>query len=310
MGAGIRKISAYFPDRAERLLTLSYKEISEYKTNDSLAGRTIGPNSGRLPAKAGIIPGKTAFERIRSRVTCFEDGSLLSNGDELQLHGGPHNLSGINWKVFEIVEERDYCEAVFTTAQENGLDGWSGQRNYRVSYRLTSAGEITISFYADTDRPAYFNLTNHTYWLMEGLSLSVSGEKFCMNDEGFLPVKITAPPYKKNRESGFLEIPCCEILNNGFILSDEKQKVREWNKSPVACLAYPDLCVRLFTDAPALVVYTGDYLDSDAILSDGSVSSPRTAVALEAQEMPSLQNTEPTLPGHPFRRMIRFDFSA
>ncbi|MBQ7564189.1 MAG: hypothetical protein IJT16_09390 [Lachnospiraceae bacterium] len=67
--------------------------------------------------------------------------------------------------------------------------------------------------------------------------------------------------------------------------------------------------IELLTDAPALVVYTGDYLDSQTKLYNGSCSSPRIAFALEAQEMATLQKTKKTTPNHPFHRTILFRFS-
>ena len=310
LGAGIRKIAMRRSNGSERLLTLSYQELNEYRVNGSLAGLTIGPNAGRVPAENG----------------------LTANEGKNQIHGGLHNIATHNWELSEVKEKTGACEVVFQTEQPDGLDGWPGNRSYLVTYRLEDSGILTISYLADTDRETYINLTNHTYWLSDGLSLEVAGDRVCQNDESFLPVSVVelsdeasadtpsayntglkdtdGQPLKlysqKNREGiPFCEIPSRSVLNNGFIISKESAaKVPH----PAALLTYPDIDVELLTDAPALVVYTGDYLDSSAELYDGSLSSPRIAFALEAQEMATLQERTRTLPSQPFERTIQLCF--
>ncbi len=307
-GAGIRRISYIGKNGEEKLLTLSYKNVREYETNGSLAGLTIGPNAGRVPAEHG----------------------LSANEGKNQLHGGLHNLSGRVWRIEKLSEDRDSCKAVFSAEQPDGLDGWPGNRSYRVSYELSNDGSLAISYFAETDQDTYVNMTNHTYWLMDGASLKLSAEKVCINREDFLPVGIgdiseVVPGYMPGNDVT-LSVP----LNNGFIISrkngsegsdtescniggndtgkDNIERNDAEGNAPDAILKLFNgkYAVEMYTDAPAIVVYTGDYLDNKAELLDGTLSFPRAALALEAQDMPTVLPKTLTAPDSPFRRVIRF----
>ena len=66
----------------------------------------------------------------------------------------------------------------------------------------------------------------------------------------------------------------------------------------------------LYTDAPALVVYSGGFLDDSIGFPDGTHSCPSCAIALEAQDVPDSPHVLPehfsiTTPEHPFERTIR-----
>lgn len=296
IGAGIRRIERVSADGSTELLTLSYADPSAYLTNGSLAGLTIGPNAGRIPAENG----------------------LAANEGENQLHGGPHHLAARLWQLESLREGGEGPCASFVTEQADGLDGWPGNRRYRVTYTLSSPGILTIRYEATTDRPSYINMTNHTYWRMEGLSaLFIRADSVCVNDESFLPVRISdaasfftslSPslrPLSAHPAYG-REIPFELPLNNGFILAKEGTSLQ-----PAACLAYRDKKpVSVYTDAPALVAYTGDYLDGEALLPDKSRSFPRVALALEAQDMPTLLPRKLTTEKEPFSRMIQYHLSC
>ncbi len=317
-GAGIRSISL-IKDGKERLLTLSYNDPSEYIKNPSLAGLTIGPNAGRLPAENGLVP----------------------NEGRNQVHGGAHNISTHYWSLKKLEQDpQGACHAIFETEQADGIDGWKGNRKYTASYSLSPGGILNISLRAETDSPTYINMTNHAYWLMEGLKLFVPADEICLNREDFLPIeRVSSHPLLKD------PIPLCEPLNNGYILKGEITGQKPSNNDvglrgeapdsggalkdeasgsditlrgesqalrKAALLSYeePSVNIELFTDAPALVIYTGDYLDNEAELLNGLVSRPRIAVALEAQDMPSLMERKETTPSSPFSRLIQYRFRS
>ena len=292
-GAGIRRIS-YIDEKSNvnKLLTLSYEDVLESCQNPSLAGLTIGPNAGRLEANKSL--------------TFKDKGRLLSvnlpaNEDNTkQIHGGKHNLSSQNW-IFEGVNNPDdnSLSIRFSYSQENDLDEWPGNRIYEVKYTISDDGFLTIALNGFSDMDSYINLTNHTYWLRDSLSLEIFAENFIKNHEDFLPKELChlegANPYTVEDSS---------ILNNAFILSDRD--------NVAAKLSYENipLEIDMTTDAPALVVYTGDYLDNKAKLFNEDFSKPACAIALEAQEMYPLTDTTITSVDVNFHRVIKYHFKA
>ena len=265
-GAGIRRISYIDRDKdINKLLTLSYADIFESCQNSSLAGLTIGPNAGRLPAWQDIV-----LKDETSSVTV----NLPANEDDTkQIHGGSHNLSSIDWNYMGVSASHNDEEIsfIFSCSQEEGVDGWPGNRKYEVVYTLSSSGTINIFLKGETDKKTYINMTNHTYWLRNSLTLEVMANSFIVNHDDFLPKAIS------NLDSDMFSVTDNAVLNNAFILNSDCAARISYSDIPLAI----DLC----TDAPALVVYTGDYLDSGTLLYGGKHSSPSCAIALEAQEL-------------------------
>ena len=285
-GAGIRKISVFDVQGCEHCLTLSYADVLESCSNTSLAGLSIGPNAGRL---------------LGNRRLDLSDGcdvlsvSLPPNEENKQLHGGAHHLATVEWELEGVVEGETGTDVVFTTMQSHSLDGWPGNRVYRVCYHVDEDG-LTITLEGDTDALTYINMTNHTYWMRDGLELWVHAGEYVVNDEVFLPSKIAV--LSDVDEAGFFPIKKGAVYNNAFLLN---------SMDCAATLRWPELDfgIQVETDAPALVVYTGDYLD-DATMVNGRSSAPGCAVALEAQELWPMTDIHLTTPDRPFHRNIRY----
>ena len=293
IGAGIRRISYIDKDNnIEKLLTLSYKDIFESCCNPSLAGLTIGPNAGRLEANKNI----TLVDDHKQLTVC-----LPANEDGVkQIHGGSHKLSDQNWH-FEGASNLDdgSLEVRFSNAQEDGLDGWPGNRKYRVQYRISDNGTLTIHFEAASDKDTYINMTNHTYWLRDNLNLKINSNSYIKNRDDFLPEEIVSI-----NDASYYQVTTDDILNNAFLSEDCSE--------PIASLDYNDipLKINLSSDTPALVVYTGDYLDNTVALCNNTSSAPACAIALEPQELYPFTSTRLTTPTNNFERTIVYTFSV
>jgi aldose 1-epimerase len=287
-GAGIRKISLFDEAGDEHLLSLCYPDVLESCSNTSLAGLTVGPNAGRLPGKRLLA---------MADETDLLEVSLPANEEDKQLHGGAHHLATVNWALEELRYSECCCSISFVTSQPDGLDGWPGNRTYRVRYHVDGRG-LSVSYDAASDDLTYLNLTNHTYWVREGLELSIASHRMVANEENFLPKEIVT---LWDDTSDFYTIKEDAVYNNAFLLD---------SMDCAAKLSWPDyeFAMDLITDAPALVVYTGDYLD-DAILADGTSCTPGCAVALEAQELWPMTKIRLSSPAHPFSRRIVFRFA-
>ena len=102
--------------------------------------------------------------------------------------------------------------------------------------------------------------------------------------------------------------PARLLLKAGWIFCRAKK-----NSAPAAAGRFPSRAVTtitLYTDAPALVVYSGGFLDDSIGFPDGTHSCPSCAIALEAQDVPDSPHVLPehfsiTTPEHPFERTIQ-----
>ncbi len=301
IGAGIRKI-CYVNSALgiERLLTLSYDDIAESCHNSSLAGLTICPNAGRLKANEDITL-SDGTDSLTVKLTANEDGYK-------QIHGGEHNLAKELWDFVGVNEFNEGIEICFSNSQPDVLDGWAGNRSYQVSYRIYDNGRFETNLSASTDKLTYINMTNHTYWLRAGVDIEINADKMVLNNQDFLPAGLG--------DVSSVHITSDAILNNAFLIRKNPAASLTnaflINESPTAKLTYSDipLKITLSTDAPAVVVYTGDYLDNTSVLCNKKTCAPGCAVALEAQELYPFTNTKLANAKDGFSRNIVFDFKA
>ena len=162
-GAGI--VSVVVPDRNGVMgdVVLGYKDEESY-LND-------GPCMGK-------IPGRYA-NRIADGRFCL-DGKwfdLVKNHPEYQLHGGPDGFANRLWKV---LRSSEHVEALYSWEDDNSL-------------RL----ELT----ATTDAPTVINLTNHTYWNLDGEDsgcifdhvLKLNASRWLATSEALIPTGEFAP---------------------------------------------------------------------------------------------------------------------
>ena len=319
LGAGIEKIILKNQKEQEHHLALGFPDISNYKSSDSYAGATLGPNAGRI---SGTNP-------------------------PCQLHGGINNLSFYNWQIESLSYDYASARICLSAYQPDGMDGYPGNRLYHVTYTLEDTNWLSIDYRATTDADTYINMSNHTYWNLSGdFSLSALKQKLqifsnnvCINTEHHLPfdiipvagtafdfrelqpidalIRTAADPVSRN------QLQIGNGYNNAFLLNkqDKFRKLRSVKHEVSlknACIlkdVKSGCTLKMLTDAPALVLYSGGYLPEGISLHGGALSSRSCAIALEAQDIPDVMHLLPsscclTTPMRPFHRTIRFHISA
>ena len=79
----------------------------------------------------------------------------------------------------------------------DGEEGYPARLDVRVTYRLTGPSELSISFAARADRPTIVNLTNHSFFNLEGAAsgagildhrLTVLADRFLAIDPDAIPL--------------------------------------------------------------------------------------------------------------------------
>lgn len=328
IGASIQKIAFIMEDGRELSIALSFPSASAYEELLCYAGATLGPNAGRIG---------------NARLTIQNTEYLLSQNDNShQLHGGIHNLSAMVWDVTSFDCTDDTASIRLSASQPDGMDGYPGHRNYQVCYTLTEQGILTIEYSAWTDQPTYINLSNHTYWNLSGdftmpalnQELTIYADRVCTNDKEHIPIDFisvsnTAFDFRVKRSLDSAihsstdpvsteQLQIGRGYNHAYLLnscdSNAPQNVRSAIKLQPACLLHDPASkrsVKLLTDAPAMVLYSGGYLPSGVPLSNGQYSVLSCAVALEAQDLPDCMHLLPssfhlTLPDEPFHRTIQY----
>ena len=154
----------------------------------------------------------------------------------------------------------------------------------------------------------YLNLTNHSYFNLSGdfkrdvsdEYLTLACKKFIAVDEATLPVKVTdvkdtpfdfqesrelAPSFKSDHEQ-------IVIVNHGL----DHPFVLDENRDSYSAILEDKISGRkleVYTDQPAVVIYSGNYLYEVGKLSNGLECLKYMGICFETQDYPNVLNFIP-----------------
>ena len=289
-GASI--VSIIVPDRNGNFedVIIGYNSAQEYADGTSYHGGTIG--------------------RFGNRIA---DGKFTLNGKEYRLalnylgvnslHGGNVGYNKRFWEIIEMQDSDEPSVSLFYTDLD-GTENYPGTVDVTVKFTLTSDNEFKIEYFAKTDKDTIINLTNHSYFNLSGSKgisehlLKINAEYFMPTDKYFIPTGELASVYgtvldftEFRRLGDGLEKEYKELEYQGgydhcFILKDPF-KLRE-----VAIAKDPasGRVMRVYTDMPAMQLYTGNMLDGSEKGKDGEPVAYRAGFCLETQFAPNSPN--------------------
>lgn len=289
---GCRIVALRFPDGNGTLrdVVQGFDCLEAYypENHQSDFGAVIGRYANRL-----------AGGRIEVGGICYQ---LPQNNGENCLHGGP---VGWQYAVYDVVEY-DRRHIVLTMTSPDGDNGFPGEVAVRVTYSLDERNALRIDYHATADRQTVINMTNHSYFNLNGDGnssilnhrLQINADTYLPTDANQIPLGEKAPvegtplDFRKPHRVGDridadceqLRIGCgydhCWSLKNSGSLSASVATL---------CSEQSGIGFRLFSSAPGLQVYTGNYLDG--VRGKGGIAYPRrSAICLETQCYPDSPN--------------------
>lgn len=316
IGAGINRICV--SDRRGNIedVCLGYAEPSDYIADDPCAGKTPGRFANRIAGGRFCIGDK--------------EYRLAINNPPNALHGGPNGFHNRNW----------HCEVEpegivrFSIISPDGEEGYPGTLKATVEYRWTDDNTLHISYSAETDAPTIVNLTNHAYFNLAGAdSGSVLNQLLAVNADKWLETDLTDIPTGRVLPVADSPMDFRALKAIGSDIGAKYSNLREgkgYNHffliranggvdglRMAARLVDPPSGRQLYvlTDAPGVMLYTGNWLDGSPLNRSGRRYSDHDGVAIECQAEPDSPNhpgfTDTTLrPGEIFSRRIAYHFST
>ena len=283
----------YVPDRKGNPVdvALGYPTVPDYEKN---AGDAMGAVVGRF---ANRIGGASFYLYEQEyHVTANENGNCL--------HSGFH---GFARQVFAMEAIEGEEAAVRLTAESpDGADGFPGTMQLEVQYSLAGSA-LVLRYYATTDAPTVVNLTNHSYFNLNGhASGSAMGHRLTLDSPAYLetddasvptggivPVAGTPMDFTTEKtlgrdiEADYPALRQGKGYDHCYLLPDSGLRHAAW-------LSGPETGIRMetLTTQPAVQVYTANYLQPVTACKDGACYAPRHAICLETQ-------TYPDSPNHP-----------
>ncbi len=307
----------WVPDRAGRLadVVLGYPDANAHRGNRAFLGASIGRVAGRISGARFVLDG--CVHRLASM-----DGRTCH-------HGGPQGFDVQDWQWLDIQSDR----ARLQWTSPHGDQGFPGELQVIVDYRLDDSDTLHVDYTATCDRPTVVNLTHHPFWNLAGEGagtvddhlLTVPASSFVALNEALTPtgellgVCGRAFDLRQARAIGRAldgpddaQVQVAGGFDHYWILED-------------SVAATPRLAARLhdphsgrvldvLSDQPGLQVYTGNFLDGSTHGASGRPYRARGAVCLEPQGYPDAVN-QPTFPsielrpGQVYRNRILYRFS-
>ena len=270
-----------------RLVSLRYKPLnqqlvmgqwplSSYLQDQSCFGAVVGRTCNRIS--------QAQFELDGVRY------QLEANEAPHHLHGGSDGFQNRLWGV-----EVQANALLFTIESRHGEGGYPGDVMASVHITLEGA-QLSYEYRASVDRPTYVDLTNHAYFSLDNSGtildheLMISTQGFVAIDEALIPTgeikSVDQSPFDfripKTPRSGIdqpnLQLQFGNGYDHSFVL-DKNQLGGPM--TPAVTLYSPQsrIEMQLSTTAPAVQLYTGNFLDK-----------PHSALCLETQHLPNACN--------------------
>lgn len=288
---GGRIVSVMVPDKKGKMRDVvhGFDSVQDYMKYPTDFGATIGRYANR------INQGRITVEGV--------DYQLPQNNYGHCLHGGPN---GFQYVVFDVVKADDRS-LTLSYASKDGEEGFPGNLTCQVTFTLTDDNAIDISYGAETDRTTVVNMTNHSYFNLDGDAsktnahylLSIDADSYTPVDSTFmttgeiLPVEGTDMDFRTPTAVGaridndFVQLQYGKGYDHNWVLNTRGDINR-----PCATLASPEsgIMLEVYTSEPGIQVYAGNFLDGTLTGKKGAVYGHRTAICLETQKYPDTPN--------------------
>src|ERR1700744_2329032 len=147
--------SLHVPDRTGRSedIVLGHETFDEYLAQRKFLGATVGRYANRIAGARFVLDGKPV--------------QLDANNGPNMLHGGNDGLARKPGRIAEIRAAPEPAVVLAYTSAD-GEGGFPGTLEAHVTYRITGPTELAVTFEATTDRPTVVNLTNHSFFHLDG----------------------------------------------------------------------------------------------------------------------------------------------
>lgn len=310
------------PDRRGRFanVALGFATLEDYvERNSPYFGAIIGRYANRIGGASFTLDG--------------EEYTLAANDGENSLHGGNKGFDKRVWDATPVPPTRRGVGLELAYTSPDGEEGYPGTLTVEVVYTLTNANELRIDYRASTDAPTIVNLTNHSYFNLQGEGtgsildhwMKIYARHYTPVDETLIPTgriaRVAGTPMDFTRphrigeriRNDFEQLVIGRGYDHNYVLKrrDDERLVR------AARVGDPESgrVLEIFTTQPGMQFYSGNFLDGTLIGTGGRMYRQSDGFALETQHFPDSPhhpNFPSTVlrPGEKFRSTTVYEFST
>lgn len=233
---------------------LGYDFLQPYINNEGYLGAIIGRYANRIKDAKFTLNGKQY--------------NLYKNNGNNHLHGGKIGFDKKIWQA-----ETDNNTLLLHIVSVDGDEGYPGNLDVTARYTFTDNSELIIEYNAAADNDTIVNLTNHSYFNLNGegdiLShfVKINSDTYIATDSESIPVKkqnVTGTPFdfRQGKQIG-KDITKDDIQLN-YAKGYDHNYVLSGNISDAAAEVWSEVSgikMLVFTDKPGMQFYSGNYLN-------------------------------------------------
>ncbi|SLN55041.1 aldose epimerase family protein [Pseudooctadecabacter jejudonensis] len=268
-------------DGIEQSLTVGSDDLTDYEGDMLYHGAIVGPVANRIGG------GKAVIDGIEHQLERNQDGRHT-------LHGGTR---GPHTRIWTVKDHSDNS-ATLALSLPDGDCGLPGNRVITAHYAITEGPALSLSITTQTDTETWANLTNHSYWCLDGSghmanhTLQITADTVLPIDADslptgdILPVEDTAFDFRRPR-----------ALILGETRYDNTYPVAQTRRAltPVLKLATDSVAMTVSTTEPGAHIYDdGPAFAALAIECQGWPNAPAHAHFPSITVMPDTPLTQTT----------------
>ena len=276
-------------------VALGFDNLAAYEKSNPYFGAITGRYANRIAGASFVLDGETYM--------------LAANDGQNSLHGGLRGFDRVVWRVTDSSANSLTLQHVSPDNDE----GYPGNLDVIVAYRLNDDNGLQITYTATTDKPTVINLTDHSLFNLAGEgSGSIHDHLMMINADHYTPVDGTAIPTGElvpvagtpfdfrlpkliaaGQRSSHPQIIYGHGYDHNFVLNRDDD-----HSNVLAARAYEPQSGRwleVWTTEPGIQFYCGNFLDATLVGSGGRLYRQSDGFALETQHFPD----SPNQPGFP-----------
>lgn len=267
-------------------IVLGFDNLAQYESESPYFGCTVGRVAFR------IVGGEFTLNGKAYRLT-------LNNQGLHHLHGGTKGFSKAVWNA-EPEERSDAVAIRLTHLSPDGDQGYPGNLQVTAVHSLTEQNELRIDYTATTDQPTPINLTHHGYFNLAGAGsgdvlghvVRIDADQYSVTDQDLCPTGELAPvkgmPLDFTRPTPIgARVGKPDGVADGYDLA----YLQRPSGGELACVAMVEeprsgRRMEVLTGEPAIIFYTGQYLNGTLKGKHGATYSKHAGLCLEPGRLP------------------------
>lgn len=298
-------MSVFLTNYGARIVSIFVKDQQGNLIDVNIGHASIGEYTREKANYYGAVIGRVCG-RIRENKFSLSDTlyEMIPNNGNTFLHGGEN---AFHTKVYK-VESQDEQSVCFSYFSKDGEEGFPGNLHFKTTYILTDDNALRIVFEAETDQKTPFNVTHHAYFNLNGEGngdilnhdLQIFANEYLDIREDILPTGNLVPVSNsvfdfthskkigKDIDADDEQIGYGSGYDHSFVLKHQFD-----SQLIPAAVSKGDLSgvvMKVYTNQPAVHLYTGNFMDGSFNLKHGTKDLRRTAFCLETQHFGDAMN--------------------